>query len=230
MKVSVIITACNSEKFIDDAIKSVLSQTIKDFNLIIIDDGSTDATGEIIRKYDNQLEYLYHENKGSAYTYNVGLKKATGEYVAFLDADDIWLNDRLEKHLKFFEKNSSIEFSYGMQKYFTSENENFPSVIPEPLRTDPHIGFTLSTLMLKKEVINHVGLFDEQLGSSADFDWYSRAKNLKTKIEFLNELVTLRRIHDSNLSYKNMEQQRNLRFEILKKNILRKNKSIKNNE
>jgi hypothetical protein len=95
-KVSVIIPTYNSEKYICKAIDSVLMQTYKDFEIIVIDDGSSDNTKDILSKYNGKIRYLYEDNKGASAARNLGIKESRGEYVAFLDADDIWLADKLK--------------------------------------------------------------------------------------------------------------------------------------
>ena len=106
-KISVVMPAYNAEKYIGESIDSILNQTYGDFEFIIINDGSRDSTKEIILSYsDNRIVYLENEiNSGIVVTLNKGLKYATGEYIARMDADDIAVAERLEKQIEFMEKN-----------------------------------------------------------------------------------------------------------------------------
>lgn len=110
--ISVIMPVYNSEKYISEAIESILNQTFKNFELIIINDGSTDSSNQIIKSYltiDSRINYINREiNKGLPYTLNEGLLKVKGRYVARMDADDISLPDRIESQFNFFESNKEI--------------------------------------------------------------------------------------------------------------------------
>src|SRR5882757_4082321 len=106
--VSVIMPAYNAEKYIAEAINSVKQQTYTAWELIVIDDGSTDNTAAIIKKYagtDNRIMYTYQANGGQGKARNNGLKKATGEYVAFLDADDLWIPEKLNTQVEIMHAN-----------------------------------------------------------------------------------------------------------------------------
>ncbi len=101
-KVSVIITVYNGEQFIARAIDSVLAQTAKPYELIVINDGSKDGTLEVLKRYEGKIRYITIPNGGVSNARNTGIKMATGDFVAFLDADDVWHLDKLEKQLGAF--------------------------------------------------------------------------------------------------------------------------------
>ena len=106
--ISVIIPTYNREKFLPATIDSVLRQTYSDYEIIVVDDGSTDGTQEVIEKlYGGKLKYIYKNNGGPASARNVGLKNASGNYIAFLDSDDLWFPEKLETQIRFMEKNHS---------------------------------------------------------------------------------------------------------------------------
>ncbi len=110
---SVLLPVYNREKLIARAIDSILAQTLSDFQLIIIDDGSTDCTRKIIQGYeDDRIEYYYKENGGQNSALNLGLKKAQGEYIAFCDSDDKWLPDKLEKCFCLYQTDEEIAVVY----------------------------------------------------------------------------------------------------------------------
>ena len=102
--VSVVIPTYNCGKYICDAVKSVLSQTYKNIEIIIVDDGSTDNTKEALRSYvyNKQIRYIYQKNKGPAASRNLGVEKAEGDFIAFLDADDLWNEKKLKKAKSVF--------------------------------------------------------------------------------------------------------------------------------
>ena len=113
-RISVIIPCYNSEKFIKETMDSVLSQTYRDFEVIVIDDGSKDKTREIIQSFDDErIKYYYKKNGGMADARNEGIKLAKGEHIAFLDHDDIWFSDKLELQLSEIEKSECIGIVYS---------------------------------------------------------------------------------------------------------------------
>ena len=106
--ISVIIPAYNHAKYLSEAIQSVLNQTYQNFEILIVDDGSTDNTRQVVQNYtDQRIKYIYQENRGLAASRNAGLRVTQGEYVAFLDADDIFLPHKLEVQLDWFEAHPS---------------------------------------------------------------------------------------------------------------------------
>jgi len=111
--VSAVIPACNAEKFIARAIDSVLKQTLPPNEIIVVDDGSTDATAEIIKSYCDRIHYIYQQNAGASAARNTGIKAAAGQWIAFLDADDQWLPIFLQKQLELLRRNRQLVWSTG---------------------------------------------------------------------------------------------------------------------
>lgn len=181
-KVSVIITAYQHARFISDAIGSVLAQTYPDDELIVVDDGSTDGTREIVTNYGNQLVYIYQENRGSAAARNSGIRAATGEYVAFLDADDVWLPNKLELEVKFLDAHPSIGMVYSNYTYFGTRPgpaaTGFAAIPPvsgqalkELFLSNP---ISSSSVLIRKSCFEKVGFFDESLVHGEDLDMWLR--------------------------------------------------------
>jgi len=112
-KVSVIIPTYNCAKYLPQAIESILNQTYKDYEIIIVDDGSTDNTKEIISVYQSKIKYIYQDNAGVSKARNTGIQNSTGMYIAFLDADDRWLPFKLELQIKCFEKLPNVDLIFS---------------------------------------------------------------------------------------------------------------------
>lgn len=185
MLISVIIPSYNSAKYISTAIDSVLTQTYQDFELIIIDDGSTDNTQEIIQSYkDSRITYIYQKNAGPAVARNNGIRIANGEYIAFLDADDYWQDKKLELQINKFKENKDLGFVYTAINNVSAEHElinimrykssnshdlikqllvNYAPVVPLP-----------SSVMIKKAYLDNTGLFDINLTTGEDWDLWLR--------------------------------------------------------
>jgi len=174
--VSVIIPTYNRAKLLKRAIESVLNQTFQDFELIVVDDGSTDDTKEIVKSFNNQkIIYIYQENfGGAAGPKNVGIKMAQGKYIAILDSDDEWLPEKLQKQVTLFERSKNEKLGVVGCDIYIIEGKNkrqyrmprHKDIFKRILVTDD-LG-TGSTMIYKKEVFEKVGLFDENLKSGQD--------------------------------------------------------------
>lgn len=184
--ISVVIPLYNKEHYIADTLKSVLKQTCSDFEVIVIDDGSTDHSAEIVATFhDERIHYIFQENQGVAAARNRGIREATGEFIAFLDADDCWFPDYLEKM-------TQLAAAYPHQHVFCSAQENriintLPdgvTIISDHCLYD-YIYFT-GCMFLRREVFDKAGCFREgiQLGEDRDM-WLRMACHYPTV--YLNE-------------------------------------------
>lgn len=212
-KISVVMPAYNAEKYIGESIDSILNQTYGDFEFIIINDGSRDSTKEIILSYsDNRIVYLENEiNSGIVVTLNKGLKYATGEYIARMDADDIAVAERLEKQIEFMEKNKDVGvlgtgiciFGEDVQeqaRVFTTNSEQlkaeliFNSCIAHP------------TVMMRSNILKNNGLsYDLEYAGAEDYNlWWKIAK--VSRIATIPDLLVKYRIHSSQITKKKDEK------------------------
>ena len=167
--VSVVIPAYNAERFIGEAINSVLEQTYRDFEVIVVDDGSADETAEVVKAYD-EVRYLYKENGGTASARNRGIEASCGRYVAFLDADNLWEPAKLEAQMALFERRPSLVWSYT-DSLLVDERKEQPVYRKSQLVGRPegdvlerliHGNFMPpSTVVVAREVLEEMGGFDE---------------------------------------------------------------------
>jgi len=183
-KVSVIIPTYNRADLLPRAIDSVLNQTYQDFELIIVNDGSIDNTEDIVKRFqkkDKRIQYIkYDKNRGPSEARNTGMKIAKGKYVAFLDSDDEWLENKLEKQLDVF-KNPQINV-VTCWAYWVNEIKNKTSIYTVPYFDDPlpyilkenYILSSPSGVILKKNVIEKIGFFDSSLRIAQDWDYWMR--------------------------------------------------------
>jgi glycosyltransferase involved in cell wall biosynthesis len=206
-KISVIIPTYNRADLLPRAIQSVINQTYKDWELLIIDDGSTDNTKEIVDEFikkDNRIKYFYEENSGSASKpRNFGIQNSKGEYIAFLDSDNEWLPLNLEKHIDLHNKKPEIDLS--------GSNFNFNGTAwyaPECFAGKYDLFWTLrkcidpSTMFFKASFIKSIGGFDESLKIGEDGDISIRSA-ISGKIYMINEcLVNYYADDDNSLSRK----------------------------
>ena len=205
MYISVIIPTYNREKFLEIAIESVLNQSYKKFELIVVDDGSTDNTSQILKKYSNITE-LYQKNSGVASARNYGIKKAKYEWIAFLDSDDSWMSDKLQKQVKFH-KNSNLLFSHTDETWIRDQK----IIKKKPYQSKPsgncfldNISFckiSPSTVLLHTSILEKVGNFDENLKICEDYDLWLRASR-EYKIGYINEELIIKTAgHKGQLSF-----------------------------
>ena len=209
-KVSVIIPCYNGEKFIAEAIGSVLNQTYQNWELIIVDDGSTDNSKNIIQKYttsNNKITLIEHKyNKGIAKTKNTGTVNAKGKYIAFLDQDDVWLKSKLELQLKCFELGSSDIGVVCTGMIFTDVNmkpinifRGFRDEDQKTLIKNLYLKPTNSSsiMMVKKECFDRIGNFNEDLIGWDDYELLMRLATI-SKIKYIRKSLIKKRIHKDN--------------------------------
>lgn len=207
--VSVIIPTYNRENFIEKSIESVLNQTYKNIEIIIVDDNSSDNTFYIIKKYMEKydfIKYVKHDiNKGGSAARNTGVNLAKGKYVAFLDSDDEWINTKLEKCVDKLKCDCNIDMVYsdmisidvntGIEKIYRSKQweDKYYGILCENI-----IGST-SLIVIKRNVFNEVGGFKEGLPSCQDWDFYINVcKNYR--VEKVNEPLLRYYIHSNSIS------------------------------
>jgi len=208
MLVSIVIPVYNRENYIFTAVKSVLYQTFRHWELLIVDDASTDDTYfSVLNLVDNKKIFYYYlpVNRGVSYARNFGIKHSKGEYIAFLDSDDFWLPEKLEKQIDYMiNRNFKIcqtdeiwirknRFVNPKKKHKKIEGDIFLKSL-ELCMVSP------SAVMINREVFERVGGFDESLTACEDYDLWLRV-SLKYKVGLLNEkLIVKRGGHDDQLS------------------------------
>lgn len=183
--VSINLCCYNSEEYLRETLDSIANQTYKNWELIIINDGSTDSTESIIYEYINQgfpIIYHFQENKGLGYSRNEALKRSQGEYIAFIDHDDLWMPEKLEKQILFFKSNSGIDFLYS-NFYMLDQDKGKKTVVHKKLQP---IGFVFEhflyrypvgilTVLVRKSAFDKLEeLFDVRLKLSEEYDIFMR--------------------------------------------------------
>lgn len=217
--VSVIMPAYNTAHYIREAIDSVLEQDYPNKELIVIDDGSTDGTVEVLRSYGDRITLLTQRNQGSAVARNAGLAAARGEYVAFLDSDDVWLAGKLRLQIDHLQRHPDIGMVYtrwsvwkpGADGVFPPlaslghVREDGPADEPMPDLVPERSGWLYNrllfssllhtiTVLARREFVDRVGRFDPELKRGQDYDFWIRASRL-TEIHQLDRVLALYRVH-----------------------------------
>ncbi|MGA2668939.1 MAG: glycosyltransferase [Ignavibacteria bacterium] len=211
-KISVIIPTYNRASLISESIDSVLYQTYKDFDLIIVDDGSTDNTKEIISRYDDpRVKYEYRENRGVSAARNYGAEMTSADYIIFLDSDDILLENSLEKFVNCLDFNKEVGFGYGQANIMKVGGEVYrvrkshfftDSQIIDPVKQIRelifHKPYTVSTCAMRLSCFNAIGGFNEDMWFAEDWQFFVRLAKRYSAF-YIAEPVTNMRVHDNQL-------------------------------
>lgn len=195
-------------QFIEEALDSLLNQTYENIQCIIIDDGSVDDTKARVSKYleDPRFEYHFQENKGQTVAKNEGIKRAKGEYVCFLDSDNVWTLDKVDVQLKAFENlPEECKIIYTEQLYIDGNGdpihtpviERFSGQISEELLFENFV--TFNTVMVKKECFDELGLMDENLKRSIDYELWLRFST-KYHFQYIANMTTYYRHWEGQMS------------------------------
>ena len=205
-KISIVIPTYNQAEYLQEAIESVFSQTYKNTEIIIIDDGSTDNTLKVVNSFnDNKIIFIQQRNKGASSARNTGIKEANGEYIAFLDSDDLWLKDKLRKQIDFMRENQKVGLlGTGCFQVIDTNKMIYKKIFPhknEILQKDliKYNPFIQSSVMVRKNVFNDIGLYDEKFKESEDYDLWLRIAQ-KYKIANLKQALVTKKYSKAGLS------------------------------
>jgi glycosyltransferase involved in cell wall biosynthesis len=209
--ISVIIGVYNGEQYLSEAIESVLAQTYSPVELIVVDDGSEDGTARIIERYGSAARSVYQANAGMGAARNAGVGLAHGRYLAFLDADDRFTQEKLERQMEVFTTDPSVDVVFGHMTEFVSPDvdEEARALLRQPVHD---LAWRTPNLMLvRREAFDRVGLFSATLKVGIGVDWYARSIEKKLKAVTPPVVVLERRLHAQN----NGIRQRGLRPQYL---------------
>ncbi len=199
--VSVIIPTYNRAFYLEKAIQSVLDQSYPDFDVIVVDDGSTDNTAEVVRKFKGVM-LIQQQNLGVAVARNTGIHRTRGKYVAFLDDDDLWLPGKLEKQVAYMEDHPATGMVYSAYQTIDSHDTvtgEVTHVVSGQVWHDFMFGVPIAppTVMVRREVLDTVGVFDKSLRLGEDLDLWIRIAR-RYPIHGMKEPLVQYRIHNSN--------------------------------
>jgi glycosyltransferase involved in cell wall biosynthesis len=211
--VSVIIPVFNGERFLREAVESVLAQQYSSLEIIVVDDGSTDGTANVARSLPETVRYLYQTNQGPAAARNRGIEQAQGSLIAFADADDLWPADKLELQLPYLIKEPAVDIVLGrIQQVLLSEAQEI---------AEPAFSVNLGSAIIRKSVFERVGLFDETMRYSEDVDWFMRARESGAAIVTFDAVTLLYRQHEENMTRGKSTSELNV-LKALKKSLDRR--------
>ncbi|MDL0429703.1 glycosyltransferase [Marinobacter sp. TBZ242] len=205
--ISVITPTYNRAGFIGEAVSSVLAQTYQDLELIIVDDGSVDDTRAVVDAFlaDKRVRYFYQENQGQSSARNFALAQSDGEFIAFLDSDDIWSLDKLEKQVAVFDANPDIDVVHGDEAMVDEQGvvislENmtrYSGHISRQLLADNSVSIT--TALVKRRCFDEMGGFDTSVGVADDYELWLRF-SAKYRFHYLPGIVASYRVMADQIS------------------------------
>jgi len=199
--VSCIVPIYNGEHYLQEALDSIFAQTHRPVEIIAVDDGSNDGTGDIAARYGDQIRYVRQSNSGAPTARNLGLSLGIGEFVAFLDADDLWHPEKLARQIARFQAQPQLDLCVThVQNFWIPELKEEAERFRDHRMSRPLPGFVPQTLMARRSLFDTVGCFNEALRHADSTDWFLRAAEHGAVSELLPDVLVYRRIHQSNLS------------------------------
>jgi glycosyltransferase involved in cell wall biosynthesis len=210
---SVIIPVYNGERFLVDAIRSVLAQDYRPIEVIVVDDGSTDRSCEIAESFQ-EIRCVRQSNAGVAAARNAGLSAATGDFVAFLDQDDEWTPHNLTTQIGYLAGHPDVGYTLGREIQFLAPGMSKPDWLQQRMLDEPHLGVLTGAMVARKTAFSSVGGFDQAYKNTNDIDWFARAKHAGIISAHLDEIVLRKRVHETNESH-HVEVSRLERMKVL---------------
>lgn len=197
--ISVVIPVHNGQDYIADAIRSIRRQGHNALEIIVVDDGSTDRTFGVVESLGDGIRYIRQTNQGAPAARNHGIRAARGNFIAFLDADDLWTDNKLDMQLPYLRDDPSLHLVRGNTQFMRkAENltgsEDWETVGP------PWPALSLGSAIMSREAFDKVGCLDEKLPFNDDVDWFLRADEIGIGAVVHDDLVQFYRRHDRNMT------------------------------
>lgn len=197
--VTVIIPAYNGEKYLCGAMQSVLKQDYPHIEIWVVDNGSTDRTGAIAQSFP-QVLYRRTELADTAIARNLGLSLAKGEYIAFLDQDDLWPSHKISRQVNFLEIQTEYGAVIGLQEMYLEPGYTKPHWLKQAFLNTPQPAYLPSALMIRRSTLEITSEFNTAFPLASDVAWFLKAKHNGIAIGMIEEVLVYRRIHEENTS------------------------------
>lgn len=195
--ISVIVPVYNGEKYLGESLESIESQTYPNVEVVVVDDGSTDKTKSVAKNFP-LARCLSQSHCGLSAALNNGIKNSRGEFFAFLDADDLWIKDKLTFQMEILKKNPGVEAVFGHLIQFASSRVPFENSSENSQNKIP--GFCKGSMLIRRKAFFRVGFFDPRWEVGDFIDWYKRAKEKNLQTLMIPQVVMKRRVHAGNMS------------------------------
>jgi glycosyltransferase involved in cell wall biosynthesis len=220
--VSVVIPVFEGERFLAEAVESVLAQTLPPGEVIVVDDGSSDRSAAVAESFGAAVRVIRTPHRGVSAARNTGVADSTGELIGFLDADDLMKPDRLERQAAVLAERPELDLVLGRAEIVAEDGAELPEVItatPAPMAGDRESYYAM-TVLVRRKAFDRVGPFDPELRLAQDGDWLMRAFEAGLAHDVMEEPLTVRRFHGANASYDTAGARR-ANFDILRRRATR---------
>lgn len=218
--VSVIIPVRNGERFIAQAIESVLAQTYRHREVVVVDGKSTDRSAEIARSYPS-VRVLQETGTGFASAWNDGVTAASGELIAFLDGDDLWEPRKLERQVEVLLGRPEVDYVICRARFLAEPDLPLPAGFKPELLDSDHVANMPSALVIRRAAFDAVGPFRTDQIVANDIDWFARAKDLPLTLAVVPEVLVYKRVHDRNHSYSHAHRLNQELLDLLRRSVAR---------
>ena len=220
-RISVIIPVYNGERYLAEAIESALGQTRPPDEVILIDDGSTDGSADVARGFGSRIQYHYQPQGGIGVALNTGVHCAGGDWFAFLDADDLWVEDKLARQTAVLERIPECDMVFGhVQQFHSPDLKQTGGRITDEISP----GRVAGTMLIRRDSFFTVGPLRTDMKVGQFVDWYARAVEMGLHEHLLPEVLLKRRIHDANIGIRERNA-RSAYVRILKEALDRRRKN-----
>jgi glycosyltransferase involved in cell wall biosynthesis len=219
-RISVIIAVKNGERYVGEALRSILAQTLTPYEIIVVDGQSTDRTVAIALSFAN-VRCVVQVTPGLAHARNAGLAAAEGEWIAFLDYDDLWDPDKLRVQTEYMLARPHLQYTTTLMRFIREPGAKLRPELDQAALDQPRPGLTPSALLARRSAFDQVGLFDPMYTNGADADWFARAQDLDVPTAIVPTVLLIKRLHHTNLSIDTATTRQDM-FRIVKASLARR--------
>ena len=218
--ISCIVPVYNGERYLSEALDSIFAQSYRPLEVIVVDDGSTDNTPQVMAGFKNSIRYLEQSNGGPSATRNLGVSAARGDFVAFLDPDDIWHPEKLARQVARFEARPELDLCVAhVQLFWAPELREEGVRLRNQARVNTVPGYTTGTLLTRRKFFDVVGYFDASFWFGDATDWFLRAAHGRAVMELLPDVLLYHRMHTTNLTRRRISSSRDEFLRIVKRSL-----------
>jgi len=204
--VTAVIPVYNGERYLREAIDSILAQDYAAMDVLIIDDGSTDGSADIARSYGERIRYHYQPNGGLSAAQNAGVAEARGKFIAYLDCDDLWVPGKISLQMKILRKQPEIDMVFCHVEQFYCPQTARERGVDVPLAPPIMPGYSTGAMLARISVFERAGLFMSEFRIGEFLEWYSRASDVGLASAMRDEALLRRRIHADNMGMRDRDK------------------------
>jgi glycosyltransferase involved in cell wall biosynthesis len=218
--ISCVVPVYNGERYLREALESIFAQTYLPLEVIVVDDGSTDNTPQVVGRFKNCIRYLEQSNRGPSATRNLGVSAARGDFVAFLDPDDLWHPEKLARQMARFKARPELDLCVThVQMFWAPELREEGVRLRNQARVNTVPGYTTGTLLTRRTFFEAVGDFDDRFWFGDATDWFLRAADFRAVMELLPDVLLYHRMHTTNLTRRRISASRDEFLHIVKRSL-----------